>query len=118
MQLAGEGLTDKEIARKLGITPGTVRTYWERMRQKTNARSRAEVISKHAAHESAEVLEWARAMSASLAHHAILTVHVDLTIGVLNDRAAAFLCCDAEQVVGLKLTDLLKPEDDVLVSHA
>jgi PAS domain S-box-containing protein len=44
--LAGEGLTDKEIAIRLQIGPKTVRTYWDRMRAKLNAASRTEVLAK------------------------------------------------------------------------
>lgn len=44
--LAGDGLTDKEIALRLGIGPKTVRTYWDRMRAKLDAASRTEVLAK------------------------------------------------------------------------
>lgn len=44
--LAGDGLTDKEIANRLQIGPKTVRTYWDRMRAKLNAASRTEVLAK------------------------------------------------------------------------
>jgi DNA-binding CsgD family transcriptional regulator len=43
--LAAEGLPDKNIAKQLGLTPGTVRTYWVRLRAKTNTRNRAELMS-------------------------------------------------------------------------
>lgn len=44
--LAAEGMTDKEIARKLGISPETVATYWRRILQKTGAASRTEVVAR------------------------------------------------------------------------
>src|SRR5689334_15497103 len=44
--LAGEGKTDKEIAKELNIGPKTVRTYWDRMRAKLGAASRTEVLAK------------------------------------------------------------------------
>lgn len=44
--LAGEGLTDKEIALRLEIGPKTVRTYWDRMRAKLGAASRTEVLAR------------------------------------------------------------------------
>jgi PAS domain S-box-containing protein len=44
--LAGEGLTDKEIALRLNIAAKTVRTYWDRMRAKFDAASRTEVLAK------------------------------------------------------------------------
>lgn len=44
--LAGQGMTDKEIALRLEIGPKTVRTYWDRMRAKMGAASRTEVLAK------------------------------------------------------------------------
>src|SRR4051812_29696944 len=44
IELAGEGFTDKEIAKKLEISITSVRTYWERVRVKTRAKNRSEAI--------------------------------------------------------------------------
>jgi DNA-binding CsgD family transcriptional regulator len=44
--LACEGLTDKEICRKLAISMTTVRTYWSRVRDKLGAANRAQIIAK------------------------------------------------------------------------
>lgn len=44
--LAAEGKSDKEITQELGLSAGTVRTYWERTRQKLQSRSRSEAIAK------------------------------------------------------------------------
>lgn len=46
VRLAAEGLTDKEIALRLGIAMGSVRTYWERMRHKLDAKNRAELMAR------------------------------------------------------------------------
>lgn len=43
--LAADGLTDKEIARNLGISLKTVGTYWDRMRHKFSASSRTQVLA-------------------------------------------------------------------------
>jgi DNA-binding CsgD family transcriptional regulator len=43
--LAAEGLTDKEIARKLGLSHKTIGTYWDRMREKFSASSRTQVLA-------------------------------------------------------------------------
>ncbi len=43
--LAAEGLGDKEIANKLGIAEGTVRTYWDRLRPKIGATNRAQATA-------------------------------------------------------------------------
>ncbi len=42
--LAADGLTDKEIALRLSIGAKTVRTYWDRMRQKLGAASRTQAL--------------------------------------------------------------------------
>lgn len=44
--LAADGLTDKEIARKLGVTGTTVRTYWIRMRNKLKSVNRAQTVAR------------------------------------------------------------------------
>lgn len=43
--LAADGLTDKEIAQRLGIGAKTVRTYWDRIRGKLGASSRTQALS-------------------------------------------------------------------------
>jgi PAS domain S-box-containing protein len=45
LALATEGLTDKEIAQSLGIALDTVRTYWQRIREKRGGRTRAEITA-------------------------------------------------------------------------
>ena len=40
VELAANGMTDKEIARRMGVSLATVRTYWERLRVKTATRTR------------------------------------------------------------------------------
>lgn len=42
---ATSGLTDKEIARKLGISTATVLTYWTRIRNKLGGSNRAELVA-------------------------------------------------------------------------
>jgi DNA-binding CsgD family transcriptional regulator len=42
--LAMEGLTDKEVAARLGIAPSTIKSYWVRIRQKTRSLTRAQAI--------------------------------------------------------------------------
>lgn len=44
--LAAQGLTDKEIAERLGITRGTVSTHWTRMRDRTGTINRAQVVAR------------------------------------------------------------------------
>jgi two-component system, NarL family, response regulator DesR len=44
LQAAAEGWPVKEIARKLGLSPGTVRNYLSRVIAKTGARTRIEAV--------------------------------------------------------------------------
>jgi DNA-binding CsgD family transcriptional regulator len=44
--LAAEGMTDKEIAARLTLSPETVGTYWRRILSKYSAASRTEVVAK------------------------------------------------------------------------
>ena len=46
VELVAQGLTDKEIALELGLSEGTLRTYWDRLRNRYQARSRSEIIAK------------------------------------------------------------------------
>ncbi|RYG26206.1 PAS domain S-box protein [bacterium] len=48
--LAAEGLTDKEIAERLGITRGTISTHWTRMRERTGTINRAQVMARSMSH--------------------------------------------------------------------
>lgn len=45
LDLAAEGLADKEIGSRLEIAHGTVRTYWIRLRRKMNVGTRGEAIA-------------------------------------------------------------------------
>ncbi len=42
---AADGLTDKEIGKELGIGVSTIRTYWDRLRDKLGAVNRAQAIA-------------------------------------------------------------------------
>jgi DNA-binding CsgD family transcriptional regulator len=45
LELAASGYGDKEIANALNVTHSTVRTYWERIRTKSNAKNRTHAVS-------------------------------------------------------------------------
>jgi DNA-binding NarL/FixJ family response regulator len=44
LELAAIGYADKEIAVALRVTHSTVRTYWERIRSKSNAKNRTHAV--------------------------------------------------------------------------
>lgn len=54
VQLAAQGLTDKAIAKQLGIGEGTVNTHWTRIRDKTGGENRTELVTKILAAEAEE----------------------------------------------------------------
>ena len=45
LRLAAEGLTDREIARRMKVSEKTVDTYWSRIRQKLAARNRTHAVA-------------------------------------------------------------------------
>lgn len=47
LKLAAEGLTDVSICQALNIAPGTLGTYWVRIRHKTSLTTRAELAAAH-----------------------------------------------------------------------
>ena len=55
--LAAGGLTDKEIAIRLGISPDTVGTYWRRVLAKYQASSRTECFAKYMDARASRALE-------------------------------------------------------------
>lgn len=57
LSLARQGLGDKQIAVQLGLSADTVRTYWQRIRQKVGAATRAEIVSTIGEKQTAVALE-------------------------------------------------------------
>ena len=47
LELAAEGHPDKEIARRLGVSPDTVDFHWRRIRARFGASSRTEAVAAH-----------------------------------------------------------------------
>lgn len=56
LALARQGLGDKQIAQELGLSPDTVRTYWQRIRTKVGAATRAEIVATLSDKNTAEAL--------------------------------------------------------------
>ncbi|MBN9502654.1 MAG: hypothetical protein BGO01_02255 [Armatimonadetes bacterium 55-13] len=57
LNLARQGLGDKQIAQQLQLSTDTVRTYWQRIRQKVGAATRAEIVATLGDKQAAAALE-------------------------------------------------------------
>lgn len=66
LRLAGNGLTDQQIANALHIRVSTVTTYWVRVRSKVGQLSRAELISLSLRQRSQETMDQLKAEIARL----------------------------------------------------
>lgn len=109
VRCAAEGLTDKEISRMIGISEGTLRTYWGRLRTRFDARSRTEVIAK-ALVEKAPLPD----LALYLAQKMPLFIWTTLPNGYVDFCNEWFETCgdlDAEEVLGVGCRALMLPED-------
>lgn len=66
MALAAQGLTDHAIAHRIGISPGTVASYWVRLRGKLGSHSRTELVAMCMRRESEALLRELRAQNQRL----------------------------------------------------
>lgn len=92
VDLAAAGLTDLQIAESLKIRPSTVATYWDRIRLKFGAHTRAELVL-HVFQETCQskILELQRQIKAL---HAVVERGEDLYRHALEDAADAVLLVD------------------------
>ena len=118
MHLAAEGLTDKEIAQATGLSLGTLRSHWDRMRARLGARSRGEVIAR-----SAEEMRKALQMEVEVLRRAVvaqgLFVWSSTAEGVVdyvNDRFSQFSGRPEEEFIGYGCHALM-PEEELAASH-
>ncbi len=71
---ASRGLTDREICGRLGISSGTIGTYWTRIKSKTRLRNRVAIVAAMSrAEASADLVEFA-------------SVVADRLVGARNNR--------------------------------
>jgi PAS domain S-box-containing protein len=64
--LSMEGLGDKEVAQAMGLSLGTVRTYWKRIAAKVGGSTRAEIVTLVTRRDSVQELEQERSLVAQL----------------------------------------------------
>ncbi len=97
--LAASGLTDKEIAQRLGISPDTVGTYWRRILGKYRAASRTEVVAKYTEQRAEAALENLRYVNECLKLVADHMIEHGVSTASLSDAILAstqewILCVD------------------------
>jgi DNA-binding CsgD family transcriptional regulator len=122
--LAAKGLTDKEIAIKLGISPDTVGTYWRRILAKYQAASRTEVVAKYASERSkaaVENLQYVNECLKLVADHMIEYVGKSNThVEMPTDKPAPPINLSAADSILANAADwivLLSPTGEVLFSN-
>lgn len=124
LTLASEGMTDSEIAAKLGISMATVGSYWSRVRIKFGPMNRTELVATYLNDRASDELERVRTESelrveAILQKHGVLESALDEAPHALlvaddsgqifhaNRAAAALFQRSHDELVGLRLDDLL-----------
>lgn len=113
LRLAGDGLTDQEICLKLGISPGTVRTHWDRIRGRTATRSRSEALA-HVGRSLLEKMAFERdSLLALLDSMPILawTARPDGEVDYCNRALIEFAELDLQELLGMGCRALMREED-------
>lgn len=130
LHMAAKGLTDQGIAHELGISVGTVGTYWGRVRGKMGPHSRSELVAKYIHSAASERINQLRRENEFLAtkleetaaekqsfetliQHApegVIFVDQDGNILTGNQAAAELLGCTVEQFPNLRVGTFIPPE--------
>ncbi len=97
MDLAAHGLTDKEIALRLGIRDGTVATYWERIRAKLGPHHRSELVAMATQEASLDTVEHLQAEVAALEERLRQGEREARAAKCLSDCAPEALCALDEE---------------------
>lgn len=92
VDLAASGLTDHEIAETLGIRASTVGTYWDRIRMKFGAHTRAELVLRAFQDQSQDQIFELRRQIVAL--RALVERGEDFYRNALEDAADAVLIVD------------------------
>jgi DNA-binding CsgD family transcriptional regulator len=72
LMLVAQGLSDKHIARELGVTAGTAKSYLDAAQKKLGARNRVEAVARHLAATMEEARQGKRAPELSAREHICL----------------------------------------------
>jgi PAS domain S-box-containing protein len=112
MLLAAEGLTDKEIAQQTGLSLGTLRSHWDRMRARQGASSRGEVIARAAEDTRHVLLAELEILRHALTHQRtfVWTATPDGTVDYVNDYFSSFSGLPHEAILGSGCRALMNEE--------
>ena len=118
MRLAAEGLTDKEIALRTGLSVGTLRSHWDRMRARLGASSRGEVIARCAETIRLSLLNELQALRHVLNQQrlCVWTATADGFVDYVNDWFVQFSGVAPECLIGEGCRALM-PEDELAASR-
>ncbi len=115
MRLAAGGMTDKEIAQATGLSLGTLRSHWDRMRARLGASSRGEVIAR-----AAEDIRLALANEVDILRHVlsqqrtfVWTATADGVVDYVNDWFEKFSGLPQEELLGSGCRVLMPEEQQV-----
>lgn len=113
LDLARQGLGDKQIALELGLSADTVRTYWQRMRHKIGATNRTEILASINERETGE-LRAAEAKWRRLADSMPQMVYIARPDGhfyYFNARFYEYTGATPEEASGEGFFTLIHPKD-------
>lgn len=134
LELAVTGMSDKQIAATLGINPGTVGTYWGRVRGKLGPLGRTELVARYLREESERIIDSLKHENSQLlrdvqihsetkheintrltlmsdvifaAPDAILVVNPQGIVELANAQAGVMFRCDANDLRSRSLVNLM-----------
>lgn len=118
MLLAAEGMTDKEIAERLVIARGTVATHWTRMRERTGAANRGQIIARamRAIYQESEAelgktFGVYRSLVETLEDFAVFLMDDARKVLTWNPGVGKILGFEADEWIGVSADVIFTPED-------
>jgi PAS domain S-box-containing protein len=116
--LAAGGLTDKEIAKDLGLTLASVRTYWERLRNKLGASNKSHAVALTLRNivftQEKAILEkdrWMQLIVESAEDFAMFAVDDDGQILSWNPGVERLLGYTEQEFLKMNCEEIFTPED-------
>ena len=113
MALAAQGLLDKEIATRMGVSTSSVRTYWDRMRAKLGAANRAHAIALGMPHNLIDKVdeEIGHLVLGNIEDEAISICDKRGTFRTWNKGVKTILGYDKEEWIGQHSSIIFIPEE-------